>query len=114
MREWLAWATEQAVTWIDLIVLVVVVGATIGAVVGVVRVVVTRASTATRREVWLRYARWLIAGLTFQLAGDILETAISTDWESITRLGVVALIRTFLNYFLERDTAERGGLEEGA
>ena len=27
-----------------------------------------------QRDVWLRYARWLVAGLTFQLAADIIET----------------------------------------
>jgi uncharacterized membrane protein len=25
-----------------------------------------------RRDVWLRYARWLVAALTFQLAADII------------------------------------------
>ena len=59
-----------------------------------------------RRDVWLTYARWLIAGLTFQLAADIIETSIRSSWESIAQLGVVAVIRTFLNYFLERDLAE--------
>ena len=60
-------------------------------------------SNHERQEVWLRYARWLIAGLTFQLAADIIETSIRTDMQSIVRLGAIAVIRTFLNYFLERD-----------
>jgi uncharacterized membrane protein len=38
------------------------------------------------REVWLRYARWLVAGLTFQLAADILETAIAPTWQDIGQL----------------------------
>jgi uncharacterized membrane protein len=53
--------------------------------------------------VWLRYARWLVAGLTFQLAADIIETSITTSWDAVGRLAAIALIRTFLNYFLERD-----------
>jgi uncharacterized membrane protein len=56
--------------------------------------------------VWLTYGRWLVAGLTFQLAADIIETSISTDWEGIAHLGAIAVIRTFLNYFLERDIDE--------
>jgi uncharacterized membrane protein len=59
-----------------------------------------------RRDVWLRYTRWLVAGLTFQLAADIIETSISTGWESVGRLAAIAVIRTFLNYFLERDLSE--------
>jgi uncharacterized membrane protein len=62
-----------------------------------------------RREVWLRYARWLVAGLTFQLAADIVETSITTDWNATGRIAAVALIRTFLNYFLDRDLEEVRG-----
>ena len=59
-----------------------------------------------KRDVWLRYARWLVAGLTFQLAADIIETSIAPDWDDIGRLAVIAILRTFLNYFLERDLAD--------
>jgi len=58
------------------------------------------------REVWLRLGRWLVAGLTFQLAADVLETAITTSWDEVARLAAIAAIRTFLNYFLERDLGE--------
>jgi uncharacterized membrane protein len=59
-----------------------------------------------RREIWLRYARWLVGGLTFQIAADIIETSITTQWEAVGRLAAIAVIRTFLNYFLDRDLAE--------
>jgi uncharacterized membrane protein len=57
-------------------------------------------------DAWLRLGRWLVAGLTFQLAADILETAITTSWDEVARLGAIAAIRTFLNFFLERDIRE--------
>jgi len=57
--------------------------------------------------VWQRYARWLVAALTFQLAADIIETSISTSWQTIGRVGAIAVIRTFLNYFLERDVEQQ-------
>ncbi|MGO4287935.1 DUF1622 domain-containing protein [Bosea sp. TAB14] len=34
-----------------------------------------------------------------------METAISTTWETLGRIAIIAVIRTFLNYFLERDLA---------
>ena len=55
---------------------------------------------------WLRLGRWLVASLTFQLAADVLETAITTSWDEVARLAAIAAIRTFLNYFLERDLGE--------
>jgi len=59
------------------------------------------------RQAWLRYSRWLVAGLTLQLAADIIETSISTNWQTIGRVGAIAVIRTFLNYFLERDVEQQ-------
>ncbi len=106
MREWIVFFTEQAVLWIDVVALVVILGGTIQAVVGLLKVVATRVSAHERRDIWLTYARWLIAGLTFQLAADIIETSITTDWEAIVRVAAIAVIRTFLNFFLERDFNE--------
>ena len=59
-------------------------------------------------NIYLQYARWLVGGLTFQLAADIIESSLATKWEwdEIGRLASVAVIRTFLNFFLERDLAE--------
>jgi uncharacterized membrane protein len=54
----------------------------------------------------LKYAHWLAAGLTFQLAGDIVHTAVAPTWDDIGRLAAIAVIRTFLTYFLERDIRE--------
>ena len=106
LTAWLTRLTEYAVTLIDLVALVVIVGATLQAIVGMVRAMAKSTLAHERRAVWMRYARWLIAGLTFQLAADILETAITTDWEAIARVAAIAVIRTFLNYFLEKDFRE--------
>ena len=40
------------------------------------------------------------------MAADILETAITTGWDSLMQLSVIFIARTMLNYFLERDLAE--------
>jgi uncharacterized membrane protein len=70
-----------------------------------------------QRDVWLRYARWLVAGLTFQLAADIIETSIAPEWDDIGRVAAIAIIRTGLNYFMERDLEDVRGrqrpVEEG-
>jgi uncharacterized membrane protein len=61
------------------------------------------------RAVWLEYARWLVAALTFQLGADIVATSGTPTWDELGRLAVVAVVRTFLGYFLDRemDQAER-------
>ena len=59
-----------------------------------------------RRQVWRRFARWIVLALEFALAADIARTAISPTWDDIGQLAAIAVIRTALNYFLERDLEE--------
>lgn len=106
MHDWLVIASEYAIELIDAIALVVIVFGTLQVTVAVVRATFSPLDGPQRRAIWLNYARWLIAGLTFQLAADLIETSITTDWEAIARVGAIAVIRTFLNHFLERDLSE--------
>ena len=107
MKEWLVFITEHAIVLIDGLALVIILFATLEAFIGAVRLAFAPSpSEHDRRHVWLRYARWLVAALTFQLAADIIETSITTDWSAMGRIAAIALIRTFLNYFLERDFSD--------
>lgn len=58
------------------------------------------------REIWLRFATWILLGLEFALAADLVRTAVAPTWEDISKLAVIATIRTMLNYFLAKDIAE--------
>jgi uncharacterized membrane protein len=44
-----------------------------------------------------------LLGLEFALAADILRTAVAPTWDDISKLAVIATIRTMLNYFLAKD-----------
>ncbi|HUM11803.1 MAG TPA: DUF1622 domain-containing protein [Myxococcaceae bacterium] len=62
----------------------------------------------------LRLGRFLALGLEFQLASDLLRTAVAPSFEEIGKLAAVAAIRTGLNWFLGRELREehaRGGRE---
>ncbi|HEY5802808.1 MAG TPA: DUF1622 domain-containing protein [Lysobacter sp.] len=115
MKEWLVMITDPIVVIIDMIALLVVVAGTLQAVVGVFRLLSSHIrDNHERRRVWMDYSRWLVAALTFQLAADILESSTTPDWDGIGRLAAVAVIRTFLNYYLERDVEEMRQREEEA
>ena len=51
----------------------------------------------------LRLGRWLALALEFELAADILRTAIAPTWDQIAQLAAIAAIRTALNYFLQQE-----------
>ena len=51
----------------------------------------------------LCFGSWLILALEFQLAADILATTVAPSKEELIRLAIIAVIRTFLNYFLGKE-----------
>lgn len=107
MEELLERLTESVGLLIDLMALAVILFGTIEAFVRAIGIVFSGpGSSAAFKPIWLRYARWLVAGLTFQLAADIIETSIVPTWDDVGRLAAIAVVRTFLNYFLERDVAD--------
>jgi len=61
----------------------------------------------------LTLARFLALGLEFQLAADVLSTAVAPSWTQIGKLGAIAVIRTALNYFLASEIKEEEKLTGG-
>jgi uncharacterized membrane protein len=107
MKEWLTLSTQYVGTIVDAMALLVIAVGTIEMFFRSLRALFVSSATGHEvRDGYLRYARWLVAGLTFQLAADIIETAGAPTWDDIGRLASIAVIRTFLNYFLERDILE--------
>ena len=104
--DWLAVIAETVITIIHVMALIAVAFGTVQAFIGSLHAMF-RPSAAGHQfhKAYVQYARWLVAGLTFQLAADIIETAFAPSWEEIGRLAAISVIRTFVNYFLERDMA---------
>jgi uncharacterized membrane protein len=83
---------------------VIFIGAVL-AVIGFVRALPKRDPDAFV-PVRLLLGRFLALGLEFQLASDILRTAVAPTFEELGQLAAVATIRTALNFFLAREIAE--------
>lgn len=86
-----------------------------GVAVSLVRVarVVTARPPRNFNDVRIAFARYLALALEFQLAADILSTAIAPSWDQIGKLGAVAVIRTALNFFLMREMRDETGIATG-
>ena len=93
--------------------IVIVAFGSVEAIVMLARIMVTPGATrGERKEVWRRFGTWLLLGLEFALAADIMGSVISPTWEEIGRLAAIAAIRTFLNYFLEKDLEQAAARPE--
>ena len=80
------------------------------AVVKAVRSLIFR-NRRMEREVKLAQVRLdlgvaLALSLEFLLAADIVATAVSPSWDALGKLATISAIRTFLNFFLEKEVKE--------
>ncbi|WBB52697.1 DUF1622 domain-containing protein [Verrucosispora sp. WMMD573] len=94
---------ELLVTAVELVgAFVIVVGATLAALRFVIDGLRHR-DAAVFTRIRLSLGRFLTLGLEFQLAADILRTALSPTFAQIGQLAAIAAIRTVLNYVLGRE-----------
>lgn len=63
-------------------------------------------------KVRIRFGIWLALALEFQLGSDILATTIAPTLQELAKLALIAVIRTFLNYFLGKELDTEYKLEE--
>jgi uncharacterized membrane protein len=88
--------------------LLIVIGAAQALFTMLSRFIMRKGIAGIRKETWGKFGTWLLLGLEFELAADIVRTAISPSWNEIGQLAAIASIRTFLNYFLEKDIEKYG------
>ncbi|GHH68612.1 hypothetical protein GCM10017673_17940 [Streptosporangium violaceochromogenes] len=86
---------------------VIFVGA-VAAFVRFLRVALRRRGEQEFIAVRLFLGRFLALGLEFQLAGDVLRTAVAPSFQQIGQLAAIAAIRTALNFFLSREIEREG------
>jgi uncharacterized membrane protein len=115
MEELLHATAHFVALGIEAISIVIIAAGAIEAVIGIVRIVLHPGTTnRERRGLWLDFARWLVAGLTFQMAADIVNTSFEPTWDELGRLGLIAVIRTFLSFFLDREVSDTRILQRGS
>ena len=99
---WLAAGTEAAAS-------LVIALATIEAIVRALRLFLPQIiggeadTQGAKEEARLKLGRWLALALEFELAADILRTAVAPTWDEIGQLAAIAALRTLLNYFLQKE-----------
>jgi uncharacterized membrane protein len=110
-------ATEEPLeSWLKLIVSYLAAGAEIAAAIVIGGAVFrgiglylrqlfsrSRLPLDSTENIRLQLGRVLTLGLEFTVASDILRTAVAPTRQDITNLGEIVLLRTLLNYFLERE-----------
>lgn len=102
-EEWLRSAVSLLVRVVEAIGAVVIFS---GACVGFIRfgvALMRREQADGFGSIRIGLGRFLALGLEFQLASDLLRTAVAPSFDQIGKLAAVAAIRTALNFFLARE-----------
>lgn len=97
---------ERLAAGVELAAAVIIGLAAVEAVCNALPLFMRRGMSQERKiQVRLSLGRWLALGLEFALAADILRTAVAPSWREIGQLAAIAVLRTGLNYGLEREIA---------
>jgi len=109
-------ATKDLILWlsrgVEMAAALIIAAAALEATLKAVRVFVDRSSPpAAKTAVRLTLGRWLAVALEFELAADILRTAVAPTWNEIGQLAAIAALRTSLNYFLGKEIEKEGNAE---
>ena len=65
----------------------------------------TNAPKITKEAIRVHFGSSVAVSLELLLGADVLATAVAPSWNDIGKLAAIAVIRTLLNYFLERELA---------
>jgi uncharacterized membrane protein len=60
----------------------------------------------SKSQIMRKFTGFIVFGLEFFIAGDVLTTVLNPTIEDLTLLGAVVVIRVILGYFLEKEAKE--------
>ena len=64
----------------------------------------------TKEEIRVQFGSSVAVSLELLLGADVLATAVAPSWDDIGKLAAIAVLRTALNYFLERELKHKKSL----
>lgn len=105
LESWLKVIVGYLAAGAEIAAAVVIGGAVIRGIVTYLRLLLARSKqhVDATEGIRLQLGRVLALGLEFTVASDILRTAVAPTRQDILNLGAIVLLRTLLNYFLERE-----------
>src|SRR3954465_15146159 len=69
-------------------------------------------SKITKEEIRVQFGSSVAVSLELLLGADVLTTAVAPSWDDIGKLAAIAVLRTALNYFLERELRHMNMMNE--
>ena len=103
MEQALSAAMAYLIPFVEACGALVIVLATVRTIVLYLAHCFRRNSSVRLNSLRIRLGRSMVMGLEFQVAADILKTALSPEWNDILQLAALVALRTVLNYLMEHE-----------
>ncbi|TCB71003.1 DUF1622 domain-containing protein [Acinetobacter sp. ANC 4216] len=94
---------ELLISWVHFLQLFLEMISVVCVIIGLIKTSMVLIQLKSGRTARYCFGDWLATALEFQLAADILATTVDPDLDSLIKLTIIAVIRTFLNYFLIKE-----------
>ncbi len=111
MKEWAELITKYLSSFVEILAAVVIGIALIQFLFRYVNHIFKPNIETVNQKIRIQFGSSLTVALELLLGADILATAIAPTWDDIGQLAAIAVLRTALNFFLEREL-RTSGLEE--
>jgi uncharacterized membrane protein len=111
LETWLKWLVGYLATGAEIAAAFVIGMAILQGFLNYLRYLVAFSSRSSvgGEAIRLQLGRFLALGLEFTVASDILRTAVAPTRQDILTLAAIVLLRSLLNYFLEREIRDVEG-----
>jgi uncharacterized membrane protein len=103
MKEIAEIVTKHLSSTVEILAAFVIAVALVKFLVKYIRHIFNPTDGITNQTIRIHFGSALALSLELLLGADILATAIAPTWDDIGKLAAIAVLRTALNYFLERE-----------
>lgn len=103
MKELAEIITKHLSSIVEIIAAIIISIALLKFIYGYIKNIFILDNATTNQLLRIQFGSALALALELLLGADILATAIAPTWDDIGKLAAIAVLRTALNYFLERE-----------
>ena len=108
MKEWAEIITKYLSSFVEILAAVVIAIALLQFLIRYIPNLLQPNVETINQKVRIQFGSSLALALELLLGADILATAIAPTWDDIGKLAAIAVLRTALNFFLERELRTYG------
>ena len=108
MKEWAEIITKHLSSFVEILAAVVIAIALLQFLYRYITNLFRPDIESINQKVRIQFGSSLAIALELLLGADILATAIAPTWNDIGKLAAIAVLRTALNFFLERELKTSG------